>query len=247
MVELSTIIDFIDDYLSPSDFDDGCVNGLQVEGKHGINKIVLGVSSSQQLFQRAIEESADLIIVHHGLFWKKQPLLSVTGILKQRLELLIKNDISLLGYHLPLDAHPKVGHNAEILSVLNLNQKEAVDAGFVGEYETPMAFNSFENLVKEKICETPFVLPYGSNEVKRVLVISGGSSGDYGLAKEVGADTFICGDMRENFVREIEETGLNVINAGHYNTEVFGIRALGELLEKVFNVPCVFIDIPNPV
>lgn len=247
MVQLSTLLDFIDDYLSPADFEDSCINGLQLEGKQDINKIILGVSVSQRLFQRAIHESADLIIVHHGLFWKNQPLLSLTGIQRQRLALLIRNDISLLGYHLPLDAHHEIGNNAQILSALRLNKNEAVNVGFVGEFETPMDFNSFEELVKEIICESPLTLAYGAEKVKRVLVISGSSSNDYVLAKECGADTFICGDMRENVVRKIEESGLNVINAGHYNTEKFGIRALGELLEKVFEVPCIFVDIPNPV
>lgn len=247
MVKLSMIAQFIDDYLSVSEFDDGCVNGLQVEGKQTVNKIVVGVSASRRLFEKAILESADLIIVHHGPFWKNQPLLSLTGIQRQRVALLIKNDISLLGYHLPLDAHAVIGNNAQILSALNLRQKAAVDVGFVGEYATPMDFNSFETLVRATINKTPLVLPFGSKQVKRVLAISGGSSFDYVLAKECGADTFICGDMRENYVREIEECGLNVINAGHYNTETFGIRALGKLLENKFKLPCVFVDVPNPV
>ncbi|MBN1351738.1 Nif3-like dinuclear metal center hexameric protein [candidate division KSB1 bacterium] len=247
MVKCKTLVEFLAQYLSVADFDDGCVNGLQVEGKEEIRKIVAGVSASQRLFQQASRESADLVLVHHGLFWKKQPLLALTGFQKQRLLMLLRDDINLLAYHLPLDAHPQLGNNARILAELKLAQSAAVDVGFIGEYQRSLAFADFITLIREKITPEPMVFHFGAEAVKRVLVISGGSSYSYGIADNFCVDTFICGDMKENFVREIEETGLNVINAGHYNTEKFGIQALCGLIREEFDVSCQFIDIPNPV
>ena len=144
MVHRDEIVKYINDFLNVSEFNDYCVNGLQVEGKQTIDKIVLGVSVSERLFQAAIHEKADMIIVHHGFFWKSDPSpYSLRGIFRQRLALLLKNDINLLGYHLPLDAHPEIGNNARILKRLDMKQLQAVDVGFLGELTSPLPFNNF--------------------------------------------------------------------------------------------------------
>lgn len=248
MVHRIEILKFINQLLTPENFDDYCVNGLQVEGQAEIRKIALGVSASERLFQQAILVGADMVIVHHGLFWKNSPHpMHLTGIYYNRVRLLIQNEINLLGYHLPLDAHPEVGNNAQICKRLNLQIIEPVDVGFLGEYASEQPFSKFIETVEELLQTFPFSLNYGPAIVKKVLVISGGSSFEYLKAVEKGADTFLAGDIRENLVREIEESRLNFINAGHYNTEKLGIQALGEKLAAQFSIPCEFIDVPNPV
>jgi len=248
MVERNEIIRFINEFLSVSEFDDYCVNGLQVEGKSEINKIICGVSVSQRFFQQAIARQADMIIVHHGIFWKNDPSpFALTGFLKERLAMLLKNDINLLAYHLPLDAHPEIGNNAQILKRLGITPIQPVDVGFLGELDSSIDITSFVKKVNSKLETNAQTFLYGPDEVQRVLVISGASAISYKLAIEYQADTFLGGDIRENIVRELEETGINYINAGHYNTERFGIQALCKVIAKQFSLACDYIDIPNPV
>jgi len=242
------IIQYIQQLLTPEVFEDYCVNGLQVQGKAEIKKIVLGVSVSERLFKQAVAARADMIIVHHGLFWKNAPNpMQISGALYHRLRILIQNEINLLGYHLPLDAHPEIGNNAQIVEKLGLNLEKPVDVGFLANFTQPIPFDSFKKAVEQKLETSTFALNYGAKQVQKVLVISGGSSPGFMQAIEHGADTFLAGDIRENVVRTIEELGLNFINAGHYNTEKFGVQALGKRLEKQFSIDCEFIDIPNPI
>jgi dinuclear metal center YbgI/SA1388 family protein len=248
MTERNEIVLFLNDLLQVNEFADYCVNGVQVEGKRDVRSVVFGVSASKRLFEAAIQQGADMIIVHHGLFWKSDPSpMQLTGTLRERVALLIKNDISLLGYHLPLDAHPELGNNAQILKRLNLERIAPVDVGFLGQLPRPASMEQFARIVEESLETTAQIFPYGPNLVQRVLVISGGSSQQYKTAAVIGADTFIGGDIRENIVRELEEVGLNFIHAGHYNTEKFGVQALVQVIASQFNIPCRFVDIPNPV
>jgi len=248
MAKRDEIIQYISELLDSSEFEDDSINGLQVEGKAEIEKIVLGVSVSQRLFQAAVEQQADLIIVHHGMFWKRasSPYI-LTGLLRNRIALLIKNDINLAAYHLPLDAHAELGNNAQIMKRLQIEPIKPVDVGLLGRLKTALPFEKFVQIINKELQTNALVFPFGSSDVHRVLIISGGSSRLYQLALDNDADTFIGGDMRENVVRELEEVGLNFIHAGHYNTEKFGIQALGEKLKQEFSIPCQFIDIPNPV
>ncbi|MBC8184100.1 Nif3-like dinuclear metal center hexameric protein [candidate division KSB1 bacterium] len=248
MANRDEILNYLNDLLNVTEFDDYCVNGMQVEGKEDVKKIVLGVSVSQRLFQQAIEKNADMILVHHGIFWKSdaQPF-SLTGIFRERLALLLKNDINLLAYHLPLDAHPEFGNNAMIMKKLNIKPIKPVEIGFLGELKTKIKWDEFINQINEKIETESQVFHFGTEYVQKVLILSGGSSRYYFLTKENGADVFIGGDIKENIVRELEETNVNYINAWHYNTEKFGVQALVEIITKKFAVRCEFIDIPNPV
>lgn len=248
MASRKEILEYIDSFLNVAEFADYCHNGLQVEGKEEINTIVTGVSASARLFEQAIETGADMIIAHHGLFWKNDPVpYSVTGIERNRLALLIKNDINLAGYHLPLDAHPDIGNNALIVQELGLQSLEAVDVGFIAHSPTPVALNHFIEHVNNALHTNSLSFPFGAAKVSKVLIMSGSAAFDYPLAVQFGADTFITGEIKESLVRKIEEEKLNLIIAGHYNTEKLGIQALGRVLEKKFDVKCTFIDIPNPV
>jgi dinuclear metal center YbgI/SA1388 family protein len=250
-IERDKIVKYCENYLKAKDFKDKCVNGLQVEGAPKVGKIITGVSLSKALIEAAVKKRAKMIIVHHGIFnshLSDPPAFS--GHFKERLKLLFTNNINLLGFHLPLDAHPVIGNNISILKLLGLKKVGTIETpeygtiGFIGEFSQPVKFGNFVELVNEKINTKTYTIPAGPKQVKKVGIISGGASPGYEQAKAVGADTYICGDVREHLVRAIEEEKMNFINAGHYNTEVFGVRNLGELIAKNFDVKVEFIDIP---
>ncbi|MCU0644523.1 MAG: Nif3-like dinuclear metal center hexameric protein [bacterium] len=248
MAKRNEIIEFCNNLLNVKEFDDLSLNGLQVEGREVVKKIVLGVSVSERLFQAAIEEHADLVIVHHGAFWKNAPApYLLTGLHGRRMALLMKNDINLVAYHLPLDAHPEIGNNAMIMKKLHIHPNQPVEVGFLGHLKSAMTFEKFVEFVDQELQTKSLAFPFGAPNVSRILILSGGSSRYYQLALDSKADTFLGGDMRENVVRELEEVGLNFIHAGHYNTEKLGVQALGEKLSQHFHLSCKFVDIPNPV
>lgn len=248
MPDRNKIIKFCEEYLKVADFSDGCVNGLQVEGKQEVGKIITGVTFSQKLLEQAVEKQADMIMVHHGLFGKHiGELPQIKGFIKGRLKNLLGNDINLAGFHLPLDAHPEIGNNISLAKKLGLRNLKEFDIGFIGELEEPVNFNDFSQTVKEKLNSNIYTINAGPEKAHKVGVVSGGASPEFKAAAEQGADTYISGDIRESEVRAIEETGINFINAGHYNTEKLGIYNLGELLKNKFNIEVEFIDIPCDV
>jgi len=253
-IQRDKIVKFCEEYLKVKDFEDKCHNGLQVEGKSEIKKIVTGVSLSQKLIEQAIAKKADMLIVHHGLFsgaWGSE--LQITGLYKNRLKLLLENEINLMGFHLPLDAHPEIGNNISLCKLLNLqdikvlNTPDYGDIGYLGELKPEMELADFVDLVNEKLGVKAYSLAAGPQKVKKVGIISGGASPDYKAAVVAGCDTFLSGDIRESVVRAVEETGINFINAGHYNTEKLGVKNLGELLAEKFDLEVEFVDIPNEI
>jgi len=254
MVKRNEIVEFCNEYLKADTFNDYCHNGLQIEGRENISKIVIGVSLSRQFIEKAIDEKADMIIVHHGLF--KSQLGDpprIVGIFKNRIKLLIEHDINLCGYHLPLDAHPEIGNNISLARLLELRNLEHLNSpyygeiGYIGDLKENMKFIDFLAYVNTMLNTQSYILAAGHELVKKVGIISGGSSIEYSEAYKQGADTFITGDIKENIVREVEEIGMNFINAGHYNTEKLGIQNLGKLVSERFNVEMKFIDIPCEV
>jgi len=247
-VKRNKIIEYLNEYLKVDDFKDGCYNGLQIEGKENILKIVTGVSLSQRLIGEALKKNADMMIVHHGFFTDSVPSpLQLKGIMKNRIKMILENNINLAGYHLPLDVHPLIGNNISLTKLFGAKKCKPFDVGFVGELDKEMDFDKFVRLVEKKLDVKSFVLPYGKKKIKTVAVISGGASPYYRQAIEMGADVFVTGDMRENVVREAEEIEMNIINAGHYNTEKIGIVNLGKLIKKKFKVGVEFVDVPNEV
>lgn len=246
------IIGYLNKYLKVDDFQDHCFNGLQIEGKESISKIVTGVSLSQKLIKEAIKKKADMIIVHHGIFLNDVPSpFYLNGLMKERIKMILCNDINLAGYHLPLDASPKIGNNASLAELLNLKKVKLFsiddfykDIGVVGDFEKEIYFTKLVNLVDKKLEVKSFSLPFGRKKIKKVGIICGGASDSFGVVCDLNADVFITGDIAESVVRKIEEAGINFINAGHYNTEKFGIQNLGKLAEKKFKVKAEFIDVP---
>jgi len=242
------IVSYCTTYLKTASCQDYCRNGLQVEGQAEISRIVSGVSFSLELIRAAIRRKAEMLLVHHGIFRDDiPPPPAFEGVLKERLKLLLQHDINLCGFHLPLDAHPVIGNNISLCKLFSIRQPKPLDIGFIGELEEPKPLSKFIDLVERKLDTQVKVIPAGPSKIKRVAVISGGASNYFSAAARAGADTFLCGDIRESVVRAVEEVGINLINAGHYNTERLGVQNLGKLISKKFRIPVEFVEVPCDV
>jgi dinuclear metal center YbgI/SA1388 family protein len=249
---LADLISYLDDLLEPAGFDDYGPNGLQVPGPADVNLVVTAVSAHRQLFELAADAGAQLVVCHHGLFWNAQPR-SLTPALKSRLELLFRADLALAAYHLPLDAHPEVGNNALICDTLGLERGEPFAAhggrpiGWIGRAPDGIAFAELRRRCAAAFGRDPFVWDAGPDPVRTVGIVSGGGASDLAEASALGLDAFITGEPAEPAMADAREAGIHFIAGGHYATETFGVRRLGELLGECFGVEARFIDVPNPV
>lgn len=241
----------LNDYLKPDQFQDYCPNGLQVEGKEHIKKVITGVSASIELFKHAIEKKADAIIVHHGILWYKGPLI-IKGSFKERIKLLLQNDINLFAYHLPLDAHPEIGNNAIIAKELGLKEVEPFgifngqNVGIKGKTEPCEAENFFDR-IKTKINNKAIFFPFGSRVISTVGIISGAAQKELRTAVEEGLDLYLTGEVSEETYHLAKEEQIHFVAAGHTATEEFGIRALTEFLKQHSPLDTEFIKIENPI
>lgn len=247
-VHRDELVAWMDDYLEVEQFSDGCHNGLQVEGSERIERVVCGTTASLRLIQAARDRDAQMVLVHHGLFkGSLGGLPRVTGPWAKRLQLLLETGISLVGYHLPLDAHPEVGNNTLLCRRLGLRVGLPLDVGFLAEAGNGMDLRDFVERVRSEINRDATAFPAGSGRVHKVAVISGGAAGLWPVVLESGADTFLSGEPTEHLVREMEEAGIHAVFAGHYATEVFGVQALGQMVADTFGIEVEFVDVPNPV
>jgi dinuclear metal center YbgI/SA1388 family protein len=245
---LTSIITALDELLSPADYADLGPNGLQVPGAEDVVRVVTGVTASRELIERAVAEEAQLVLVHHGLFWDFHPT-GLTPVLAERLRPLFKHDIALAGYHLPLDGHPELGNNALLAERLGCERHEAfAEIGRVGAFPDDgiAAADLFER-VREVTARVPTVFDGGPDTVRRIGIVSGGGAGQLEAAIELGLDAFLTGEPREHVMSLAREAGIHFIAAGHYATETFGVRALGDWLAARFDVEHVWVDLPNPV
>ena len=246
MPHRNDIITYLNDYLSIHDFRDYGPQGVQVEGKENVNKIVTGVSASVQLFEEAAKVGADMVIVHHGILWDKESHV-LKGGFKKRVKSLLENDITLLAYHLPLDKHPELGNNAQAAKKLELvNVEEFGEVGVKGKI-TPTTIKSLEDKVHQVFQTKPLVFAFGPQEIQHIGLCSGAAEREISLAIDEGLDAYITGEVSEPTMHLAKEGHIHFIAAGHYATERLGIRALGEHLGEKFNVDVEFIDIVNPV
>lgn len=223
-------------------------NGLQVEGKSEVHKIVSGVTASLELIEAAVARGADLILVHHGLFWRGHDG-RLTGWLKRRVERLLSNQINLLAYHLPLDAHPVWGNNAQLARRLGFSVTGRFgeqQLGFVGEVPEPIGFDDLVQNAGQVLGRSVLGVPGDGRPVRRVAWCTGGAQGYFEGAIAAGADVFITGEISEPQTHLARETGVAFVAAGHHATERYGAAALGEHLAEVFGLHHEFIDIPNP-
>ncbi|NLQ16966.1 Nif3-like dinuclear metal center hexameric protein [Marinomonas sp. M1K-6] len=239
--------------LSPNRFRDYAPNGLQVEGKKNIHRVVTGVTASQALIEAAIEYKADAIFVHHGYFWKNEDP-RIVGMKYRRLAALIKNDINLYAYHLPLDAHPVLGNNAGLADAIGLSNRLALQAGvpmeesigIVGELSTSVSADDFAAMVQRAVGRSVLFECVDDRPVRRVALCTGGAQGYIEQAVEAGADVFITGEVSEQTIHIAREQGIHFIAAGHHATERFGARSMATFLSQECGLEAVFIDIDNP-
>lgn len=250
-VALSTLVEEADRYLNSARIQDYCPNGLQVEGRPQVMRIVSGVTASQALLDAAVEAQADLVLVHHGYFWKgENPC--VVGMKQRRLKTLLRHDISLLAYHLPLDVHPEVGNNVQLARQLDitvegpLNPQDSKVVGLVGSLAEPVTARDFARRIQEVLGREPLLIE-GNRMVQRVGWCSGGGQGYIDQAVLEGVDLYFSGEASEQTVHSAQENGISFIAAGHHATERYGVQALGDYLARRFAVEHIFIDCPNPV
>ncbi|WP_057533315.1 type 2 GTP cyclohydrolase I [Yersinia pseudotuberculosis] len=243
-VELETVLN---NQLNIGAFQDYAPNGLQVEGRRDIQRVVTGVTASQALLDAAVAHQADAILVHHGYFWKNEPVV-VRGMKRNRLKTLLTHDINLYGYHLPLDAHPELGNNAQLAKLLEIQVLGEIESLLpYGEFTTPLNAVALRERLEKKLGRS--VLHCGDRapaEVRRIAWCTGGGQGYIQQAAEFGVDAFITGEVSEQTIHIAREMKVNFYAAGHHATERYGIKALGEWLAEQHQLDVTFIDIPNP-
>lgn len=239
----------LDGLLDAARFRDYCPNGLQVEGKAQVQRVVCGVTASQALIDAAIARRADALLVHHGWFWKNEDG-RVTGYRKQRLASLLAHDISLFAYHLPLDAHPALGNNAQLAARLGWTIEgrfSEQDIGFFGVPPAPTFAGDLAVAIERSLGRAPLLIGEAARPVKRIAWCTGGAQSYFEEALATGADIFVSGEISEQTVHLARETGVAYLAAGHHATERYGVTALAAHLRETCGIDCEFIDIDNPV
>ena len=250
-IALTTLVEEADRYLNAARIADYCPNGLQVEGRPQVRRIVSGVTASQALLDAAVEAEADVVLVHHGYFWKGEDA-CITGMKRRRLHTLLSNDISLLAYHLPLDVHPEVGNNVQLAQQLDITVEGPLDpdnpkvVGLLGSLGEPLSPRDFARRVQEVLGREPLLVE-GQGMVRRVGWCTGGGQGYIDNAIAAGVDLFLTGEASEQTYHSARENGVSFLAAGHHATERYGVQALGDYLARRFAVEHLFIDCPNPV
>lgn len=246
---LSELIDYTGQLLQVDRFRDYCPNGLQVEGRSEVRTVVSGVTASLALLERAAELDADLVLVHHGYFWKGEDA-RITGIRRARLKFLLQRDLSLVGYHLPLDAHPELGNNVQLARVLGFTLE-----GWSGEqsmvaYGVPAQVQSLAELgrsIADRLQREPMLVGDPQKPIRRIAWCTGAAQDYLELAVGLGVDAFLTGEVSERTVHLARESGVAFIAAGHHATERYGVQALGTHLAQRFGIKHHFVDIDNPV
>ena len=240
---------YLDQYLDVARFRDYCPNGLQVEGKPDVARIVTGVTASLELIDRAIDAGADAILVHHGYFWRNEDP-RVVGIKRRRIARLIEHDLNLYGFHLPLDAHAEVGNNVTLGSRLGLTvegrtgEQEIV---LFGRADGDLTLSGLAQRVEASLARAPLVVGDPHRPVTRIAWCTGAAQAYLEDAIRIGADAYITGEASEQTVHLARESGVGFIGAGHHATERYGIEALGRHLARRFGLEHVHVDVPNPV
>lgn len=245
------LLQFLNSILMPEKVKDYCPNGLQVEGKRDVFKLVTGVTASQALIDHAVSINADAILVHHGYFWKgESPCL--TGMKKKRIQTLMRHDINLYAYHLPLDIHPTLGNNAQLANLLGivdispLEQSNPQSVVMQGRFDKSISPSMLAKKLQTVLNKKPLVEPSDKTMIQSVAWCTGGGQGYIDLAAENGIDAFITGEVSEQTIHTAREMNIHFYAAGHHATERYGVKALGEYLQKELAIEVVFVDIDNP-
>ena len=251
-IDRDELVAFLDDLLDAHEGDDYAPNGLQVAGRPHIAKVVTGVSACLELFERAEAAGADAVVVHHGIFWHGMPL-PLTGVQHGRVAALMRAELNLLAYHLPLDRHPDLGNNAVaarqlgLLDVQPFGEAKGLPVGFSGRLPKPVPIEDLVRQTLKIFGQEPMVFGHGPEEISTLGIVSGGAQRELYRAVDEGLDAFLTGEVSEWVMNLAREAGIHYLAAGHYATERLGVRALGEHVAERFGVEVQFIDVPNPV
>ncbi|MGQ4880336.1 Nif3-like dinuclear metal center hexameric protein [Billgrantia sp. LNSP4103-1] len=252
MILRNDLVQACDTLLDAPAFKDYTVNGLQVAGRSEVQRVMSGVTACQALLDEAVAWGADLLLVHHGYFWKNEPI-PITGIKQRRIRTLLLNDINLLAYHLPLDAHAELGNNAELARRLGFRVEGCADGAlgqglvWLGSPSEPASPRALAQHVAERLAREPLLIEApGRGDIRRVAWCTGGAQDMITQAYEAGADAFISGEISERTTHLARELGIHYLAAGHHATERYGVQALGVWLEHEFGIEHRFVDIDNP-
>jgi dinuclear metal center YbgI/SA1388 family protein len=248
------LFEWLDAYLEVARFRDYSPIGLQVEGAEDVHKVALGVSAHRGIIDEAAAWGADVLLVHHGFFWPGEPLV-LKGFRKLRIQALFDADMSLGSYHLPLDAHPVVGNNAQLADILGVpkdrrepwGQSKGAAIGVMGEFEAARPVTELIETLSAALGRDALTFLDGPDLVRRLAIVSGGGAGFFEEAVAAGAELLLTGEPREPTMAEAAEMGAHFVAAGHYHTETVGIRALGEEIASTHGLACRFFDWTNPV
>ena len=247
MASRDDILEYARELLDLDNYHDYGPMGLQVVGTDEVSKVAAGVSSSRELFDRAAAAGAQLLIVHHGLFWENDPRV-VDRQLRARLEALFAGDVNLAAYHLALDAHPEIGNNALLAGLIGIDERERVlEWGFGGRLSSPATLDELAQRLEQATGQKPQVFDGGPQRIERAAVITGGAARLFPQIAAMGYDAFVTGEPAEPTLHTARELGTHFLAGGHYATETFGINALAEKLADRFDLEWEFLDLPNPV
>ena len=240
---------YLDELLDSARYQDYCPNGLQVEGCADVQRIVAGVTANQALLDAAIARGADTILVHHGWFWRGEDG-RVTGLRKTRLQTLLKHNINLIGYHLPLDGHAEFGNNVQLarqMGWLAEGHFGEQDLGWHGRLVKPLTLDELSERINDQLSRPPLVIGDKAKSINRIAWCSGGSQSYYEEAMTLGVDAYVSGEISEQYVHLARESGVAYVAAGHHATERFGVCALAGHLAERFGLECEFVDVDSPV
>lgn len=252
MTECSELVAYCNNLLNCGAYQDYSPNGLQIEGRKQVQRVVSGVTASQALIEAAAAAGADMLLVHHGYFWRGEAA-TITGMKQRRIRTLLEHDINLVAYHLPLDAHARYGNNVQLAELLGwrieggLEPNNPHSIGLHGELEEALSGEELAGQLEARLGRKPLFIAGHDRPVKRIAWCTGGAQGYFEKAVALGVDAFITGEVSEQTYHIARECGVHFYAAGHHATERYGVRALGEHLAEHFAIEHRFIDIDNPV
>lgn len=252
MARLSELNAELNSLLRPGQFKDYCPNGLQIEGRSEVKKLVTGVTASQALVDAACDAGADAILVHHGYFWQGEDQ-RIKGSKRKRIKKLLENDISLFAFHLPLDVHESLGNNAELAKLLgieihgDLKKQDNRPLVLTGSLTRELSFENFVGLLTDKLDRAPQAIEGVAAEIKTIAWCTGAAQNYIELAIEAGVDAYLTGEISEQTFHAAKESGIHFFGAGHHATERYGVQAVGKYLADKFSIEHAFIEIDNPV
>lgn len=253
MINRIELESFYNTLLNSNNYDDYGPNGLQIEGRTKITKVAFAVSATRDSIEQAIQNKADALVVHHGLFWKFHGPKTLTGPFAKRVFPLIKNEINLLAYHLPLDGHAEIGNAAALATLLDCIDLQAfgnfkgMPTGVKAFLKQPLSAQKLANKLEVTLNHSVIMASADSSQlIHSIGIITGGANSEWGLAKEQGLDAYITGEISEHDWHESQESGIHMFAGGHHATEKFGIQELMKKTQQQFDLPCFFINSENP-